>query len=119
MSHKIHKADRLEVTVKYISNRAAAYKNAGYPKAKWMEFCEVLLKDEYSLILHEAKQTNSKYITVCKDGKTFKVRFSNHKPILERELRGDCDYFVGVTNLRTTNTAMALEAVKKYFEGIE
>jgi hypothetical protein len=48
-------------------------------------------------------------------GKQFKVRFSNHKPIHARELRGDCDFFVGHTNLTVTHTAQAIHTVRNHF----
>lgn len=44
-----------------------------------------------------------------------RVRFSNHKPIERREDAGDCDFFVGVANRKTTTTAQALEAVRWFF----
>lgn len=91
------------------------FEGMGYPKAKWIEFSEILLKEDYELYIYEARKTFSKYITVMKDDKKFKVRFSNHKPIAHRELSNDCDFFVGVTNLKVTNTNMALKAVMEFF----
>lgn len=102
----------------YLTGRKEGLIAAGYEDTpKWITFCETLLTDGYTLSLYEAKKTYSKYITVIRGQKQFKVRFSNHKPILYRELRGDCDFFVGVTNLKTTNTAMALAAVRSFFQG--
>jgi hypothetical protein len=88
-----------------------------YGKAKWMLFCEELLPD-YDLYLYEARRTFSKYITVKRGDNSFKVRFSNHKPNLERELHKDCDFFVGVTNLGVTTTDKAIDATRQYFDSI-
>ena len=86
-----------------------------YGKAKWIIFCEILLQEGYTLFLYEATKTFSKYITVCKKGKCFKVRFSNHKPAFEKENSNDSDFYVGVTNFGITTYEDALRAVKKYF----
>lgn len=114
--NKIRKATNDTVTVPMLVKRTDILKNADYDKTKWIGFCETMLDRGYTLTLYEARQTFSKYITVSlPEHKPFKVRFSNHKPIAHRELNGDCDFFVGVTNLRVTNTAQAIEAVEKHF----
>lgn len=93
-----------------------------YPKQKWVEFCEVLMERGFVLTLYEARKTVSKYITVrhikCPK-KSFKVRFSNHKPSRYREVAKDCDFFVGITHLKTTTTKDALDAVFEYFKEIK
>ncbi|WP_435008006.1 hypothetical protein P12x_005273 [Tundrisphaera lichenicola] len=115
--NKIRKATNDAVTLPMLVKRTDILKNAGYDKPKWIGFCETLLDRGYILTLYEARQTFSKYITVSMAGhKPFKVRFSNHKPIAQRELNGDCDFFVGVTNLCVTNTSQALIAVEKHFQ---
>ena len=111
------KATNEAVTMPLLDQRSRALQKAGYDKPKWIGFCELLLGHGYSLSLYEARQTFSKYITVSKPGwPSYKVRFSNHKPIYQRELAGDCDFFVGVTNIRVTNTAQALAAVAAHFD---
>lgn len=113
---KIVKMRNDPITPEFLKFRADVTKNAGYSKPRWIEFSETLLERGYILKIYEAKRTVSKYITISNDkGKSFKVRFSNHLPIKARELEGDCDYFVGVTNLRTTNYRMALMAVNEFF----
>lgn len=105
------------ITPEFLEFRAKVTKKAGYSKPRWIEFSEILLQAGYELKIYEAKSTVSKYITVYnKKGVGFKVRFSNHLPIKSKELEGDCDFFVGVTNLRTTNYRMALMAVNNFFE---
>lgn len=116
--HNLDKAKDEIVTYDFLQDRYERACRAGYEeKAKWILFCEQLLEEEYTLYLYEAQQTYSKYITVYRDDsmKTFKVRFSNHKPLLWRELSKDCDFFVGVTNRTVTTTEQALEAVRRHF----
>ena len=103
------------VNAEFLNTRYERAKALGYSKAKWILFCEALLEAGYKLSLYEARNTYSKYVTVIKDGRRFKVRFSNHKPIKHREIKGDCDFFVGVTNLGTTTTSEALKAVQDFF----
>ena len=103
------------VTLEFLQERAERSMAAGYTKQKWIEFCETLLAEGYEIRLYEARQTVSKYVTVSRDGHSFKVRFSNHKPIARREDAGDRDFFVGVANRKTTTTAQALEAVRWFF----
>lgn len=111
------KATHLTITADFLSKRAEMCKRAGYPKQKWIEFCENLISQGYTLSLYEARMTVSKYVTVRKTDseKTFKVRFSNHRPNSLKEIEKDCDFFVGVTHTGVRNTTMALAAVKKHF----
>ena len=104
------KASNLKVTKEFLNSRI----HKVYGKAKWLQFCEELL-DEYELYLYEARHTFSKYITIKKNDKSYKVRFSNHKPNWRREFNKDCDFFVGVSNYNITTTEDALKAVNKYF----
>lgn len=109
------KARNDRLTEDYLANRAARSASLGYSKPKWVEFCEVALRRGLDVYLYEARHTASKYVTLRKGGKAYKVRFSNHKPIQAREAGGDCDFFVGVTNLAVTTTGDALRAVMAYF----
>lgn len=111
------KADNREVTPEFLIEREKFAKSLGYQKQKWVEFCEVMLKRGYRVTLYEAKQTRSKYLTVHKEQRRFKVRFSDHAPILRRELAADCDFFVGKTNMVWTTTQQAIDATIRFFEG--
>jgi hypothetical protein len=115
MMAKYHKATHEIVDRRMVGKRKAAMIGMGYSIPKYLTFCETLLDAGYEIELYEARQTASKYITVRQGGKSFMVRFSNHKPILAREVRGDCDFFVGVTNLGVTTTDDALRAVYDFF----
>lgn len=106
------KATNLKVSIEYLAKRTADLANKGWSKSKWIEFCEAMLGHGYDVWLYEARQTLSKYCTVGnpRSRQEFKVRFSNHRPIREREKAGDCDFFVGKCNFVTTNTAQAIAA---------
>ena len=112
----MQKATNKRISKSYLESRISTQ----FGKQKWISFCEVLLDEGYDLYLYEARKTFSKYITVKNKtkNKQFKVRFSNHKPIYGREVNGDCDFFVGVTNLGVSTTSDALRAVKDYMEGV-
>lgn len=106
-----------KITNQYLTKEILKQKTSKkYGKQKWIIFAEELLNKGYKISLYEARRTFSKYLTVEKGEKQFKVRFSNHKPIKEREENNDCDFFVGVTNYKVTTTEDALDAVYKYFK---
>src|SRR5690606_17959069 len=79
------KAARAKINKEFLNRRIQWSENLGYGKQKWVYFCEVLIERRFQLELYEARQTVSKYITIRKNNKTFKVRFSNHKPCKNRE----------------------------------
>src|SRR3970040_2008304 len=95
-----------QLTQAMLQERINSYPVEEYGLPKWVIFCRTLLAQGYTINLHEARRTFSKYVTVGKQSSgrsAFRVRFSNHKPIAEREARGDCDFFVGVANRTVTN----------------
>lgn len=108
----IKKANNHKLTLSYLASRVSDT----YGKQKWISFCETLILQGFDLYLYEARKTVSKYITIKQGKKRFKVRFSNHKPIYYKEVQRDCDFFVGVSNLGTTTTEDALQAVYKYMK---
>lgn len=87
----------------------------GYAKPKWVHFCERMLSVGLTVSLYEARKTRSKYITISNGNRSYKVRFSDHRPILWREDSGDCDFFVGVSNRSVTTTDQAIAATLCYF----
>lgn len=111
----MHKAQHDVVTREFLRERLCRAVAQGYGKAKWISFCQALMRRGLTIHLYEARKTCSKYLTVSQGDESFKVRFSNHAPILAKELEGDCDFFVGVTNLRTTTALNALSATLKHF----
>lgn len=90
------KAYNQYITEDFLKSR----ENVDKPVQKWILFCRYFMSKGYKIRLYEARRTVSKYITLIKDGKSCKVRFSNHRPIREREKNKDCDFFVGVTNFQ-------------------
>lgn len=109
------KATNITVTGPYLKGRAEGLAAAGYSKSKWIYFCEEMMRLGFTVELYEARQTKSKYCTVRRDNKAYKVRFSDHKPIYHREMAGDCDFFVGHTNTGIRNTHDAVNAVCNFF----
>ena len=112
------KATNRVINQDFLNHRVQRAVEAGFKKQKWVEFCEELLRRGYVCQLYEARRTVSKYITVKRPddhSRSFKVRFSNHKPIKHRETAGDCDFFVGYTHLGITTTQQALKATLEFF----
>lgn len=109
------------VTVTLLVERAEKAERGGYPKPKWVTFCELLLP-LFRLTLDEAFTSHrngagfSKYIRAYRGGKEFKVRFSNHKPNAGKERAGDCDFFVGARHDGSWQTIEdAVRAVEEFF----
>ncbi len=111
-----NKATDLRITQAYLDGRTDRAELHGYDKAKWIEFAETMLRCGYEVILYEARNTFSKYLTVWNGSLSYKVRFSNHKPIRHREEAGDCDFFVGRTNFNVTTTNQAIIATIAYLD---
>lgn len=75
-----------------------------------------MLRRGFTVELHEAVTTVSKYVYVRRGNGVFKVRFSNHAPNARKEETGDCDFFVGRTNKTITTTSQAITATIAFFE---
>jgi len=91
------------------------YAEMEYDVPKFLLFIEKSLEEGYDVWLYDSQSTASKYVTVKSRNKTYKVRFSNHKPNKFREQRGDCDFFVGRNNYSISTTKDAWESMQKYF----
>jgi hypothetical protein len=109
------KANNVFIDERYLIARSKKSTDRGYEQQKWIKFCLYLIEKGYRVKLYEARQTFSKYVTVVKNKKEFKVRFSNHKPNYIREMKEDCDFFVGVTNTGFRTTDDAIAAVNGFF----
>lgn len=101
---------------KFLDARAAWLKDNGWPVSKWIVFCRAMLDAGFQVSLYEARKTKSKYCKVEHGGRTFKVRFSDHKPIYRREMKQDCDFFVGRTHTGVRTTYDAINATIKFFK---
>ena len=104
------------ITIKDVDKIAPIYKENNWPIPKYLLFIKMALEKGYKVTLYDAQTTVSKYVTVIHKNKKFKVRFSNHKPNYYREKNGECDFFVGVTNLHVTTTDDAWKATIKFLE---
>lgn len=62
-------------------------------KPRWVKFCEKLLNKNYIVFLSYVAK--SIYITVIKNNKMVKLRYSNHLPKFESFMDGKIDYYVG------------------------
>lgn len=94
----------IESVTKLIKNYPAQYTTP-----KYLTFCKCMIEKGWKVRMYKA-ETVSKYIFVEKDNKIFKIRFSNHKPSIFKELQEDSDYYVGVSNKQVLTTE---EIIKK------
>lgn len=93
----------------YIQQRSEGVAAAGYDVPKWLWFCRLMIEAGCTVEFYEVKA--SKYITVWRFGRKFKVRFSNHGGT---RISGDTvDFFVGRNSFGTTTTQDAIEATAK------
>ena len=114
---KIKKAKNWKISQKFLNFRKP--KNPEFKIQKWITFSEKILEMGLDIYLYEAQKTASKYIAIHYKNKIYRVRFSDHKPIKQREEKMDCDFFVGVNNNSVKNTEDALIAVKAWKEKID
>lgn len=115
--NKIKKAQNWKISQKFLNFRKP--KNPEFKIQKWISFSEKLLEMGLDIYLYEAKKTASKYITIQYKNKIYRVRFSDHKPIKQREEKMDCDFFVGVNNNSVKTTEDALVAVQAWKKQID
>jgi hypothetical protein len=116
MLNKYKKMGGQPLFVNDVRELVRAYEREGWPMPQYLKFCDDALHKGYSVSLYNAQRTASKYVTVRHKRKTFVVRFSNHRPNKDRELNGDCDFFVGVTNTGVRRTSDAWQAMLDYFK---
>lgn len=106
------------ITDELLDARSARATNHGYPVPQWINFSRMLLAEGYTIRIHEARTTVSKYLKVswphCR-GMVFTVRFSNHKPNRMKERAGLCDFWVGHHHGGVHTTGQAIDAVRAYF----
>lgn len=107
------KATGQHVTIAFLTERTQMAAQAGYSKAKWIEFCETMLSRGYNVFLTEDPFTTSKCILVKRYDKTFQVRYSADPSTEELD---DCDFFVGKTIRAWTNWKQAQAATIEALE---
>lgn len=79
---------------------------AKYPTPRYMAFIKQLIEAGWQIKLYEARV--SKYVFCIKGDEVYKIRFSNHKPLLRKELEEDCDYYVGISHNQVSTTTEIL-----------
>lgn len=84
-----------------------------YQTPKYLLFILEMNNLGFRVGLKEAKTTFSKYVLIEKGTQKYKIRFSNHRSKLSRELEQDCDFYVGVGNLGVITTEQVIEQIKE------
>lgn len=88
-----------------------------YQTPKYLLFIKTMIENGSKVKIYKAGV--SKYVFVITDTDTYKIRFSNHRPIFSKEIEEDCDFYVGVShrNCQTTeeiiNIIQYKEIIKK------
>ena len=105
------------VDMDYLNERKRRLTARGFPVSRWIVLVESLMALGLQVTVYEPPTTHSKYIRayVHLEGPCFKIRVSDHKPVFAKEALGDCDFFVGVTNLGVTSIRDAEQAVIRHF----
>jgi hypothetical protein len=81
-----------------------------YSTPKWLLFTKQMIEDGWKVRIYQARV--SKYIFITKADFIFKIRFSNHKPIYQKEMENDCDFYVGVSHTNVYTTDQIIEKIK-------
>lgn len=93
----IHKAKRLDK--RKVEQLIASYPER-FPTPKYLSFMHTMLCEGWDVKIYVAKV--SKYVFVRRFVKdiehVYKIRFSNHRPIYEKQLENDCDFYVGISH---------------------
>jgi hypothetical protein len=103
----------MNLTIEYLVGLEPSYIKQGYPVPKWIQFSKTLLNDGWTIRLHRAKTTFSKYLYINKGELSLKIRFSNHKANRGAEDRNDSDYYVGVGNKGVITTEQLIIQIKE------
>lgn len=82
-----------------------------YPTPKYLSFIKKFLEDGWNVKIYEVRV--SKYIFVYTETKIYKIRFSNHKPLYQKEIENDCDYYVGISHKATHTTDQIINLIIK------
>lgn len=101
------------LTIEYLERLKPAYLKKNFPIPKWIVFAETLLRKGWKVKLYRAIHTYSKYLTITKRDKKYKIRFSDHKPSRIKEEEKDCDFFVGRSHNQVCTTEQVLEKILK------
>lgn len=78
-----------------------------YSTPKYLIFIKTMLEAGWDVKLYVAKV--SKYVFIIRDDVVFKIRFSNHKPLLFKEEESDCDFYVGISHKQVSTTEQLIK----------
>jgi hypothetical protein len=91
--------------IKNTAKKISGYSNTKYEAPKYLRFILRMLREGWGVRLYiPGSSKTSKYVFVSKGEEIYKIRFSNHKPIINRELDNDCDFYAGISNLHVMKT---------------
>ena len=78
-----------------------------YPKKfqtpKYLIFVKTMLENGWKVKIYVANKV-SKYVFIFRENEIKKIRFSNHKPLYQKEEENDCDYYVGISHKQVSTT---------------
>lgn len=83
-----------------------------YPTPKYLIFIRDMILRGWAVKIYKARV--SKYVFVSRGEHLFKIRFSNHKPLVSREDEKDCDFYVGISNRQVSTTEQIMAKLKEY-----
>lgn len=107
-----HKARTM--TIQGVAKRIQSYSGTSFEAPKYLRFILRMLREGWRVKLYIPHSNKiSKYVFVYREGKIFKIRFSNHKPIIQKELDNDCDFYAGISNLRVMTTEQIAKIILK------
>lgn len=93
---------KLDKIKKEIEEYPARY---GYQPPKYLLFIRDMLERGWGVSLYKGGQRGiSKYVFLRKGTHFYKVRFSNHRPIYNKEVTNDCDFYVGISHTQVSTT---------------
>ena len=83
-----------------------------YAPAKYLIFIKTMIENGWMVKLYVANKV-SKYVFISKGDEVYKIRFSNHKPLLNKEAEDDCDFYVGISNMQVSTTEQIIKKIIK------
>lgn len=105
-----HKARRCNIPA--TAKKISGYAKTQYDAPKYLRFILRMLREGWEVKMYIPRKNKiSKYVFVSKDDRIYKIRFSNHKPIVQRELDNDCDFYAGISNLKVMTTEQIAKTI--------
>lgn len=83
--------------------------NKKYPTPKYLLFIKHMIENGWEVKVYVSRV--SKYVFVTKGEEIYKIRFSNHKPIYQKEQESDCDFYVGISHMQVSTTDQIINKI--------